>query len=140
MGRLLGKVETAFEVLVERHAVAEQILDAAPRLAARADRDLFVDDASAGADGVGGMRLRDCRLRQSAAAMPACAQTLDPPWPKGETDTTVTGIGASFSAVNRPARPAPTMTMPPLFRLARTPLRPRSAPFVTIERSVWAAT
>src|SRR4029078_8176704 len=39
------------------HAVAEQVLDAAPRLAGEQHRDLFVDDASAGADGVPCMRL-----------------------------------------------------------------------------------
>ena len=42
----------------------------------------------------------------SAAAMPACAQTLDAPSPSGAPETTVTGSGASLSAVNRPARPA----------------------------------
>src|SRR6478736_5499404 len=53
---------------------------------------------------------------ESAAAMPACAHTLEPPWPKGVTEITVTGSGASLSAVNRPASPAPTMTTPPCDR------------------------
>src|SRR6185437_12123385 len=47
-----------------------------------------------------------------AAAMPACAQRLDAPSPNRAADTTVTGRGASLSAVNRPARPAPTTTTP----------------------------
>src|SRR6516225_12141895 len=59
----------------------------------------------------------------SAAAMPACAQTLEPPWPKGAAETTVTGSGASLSAVNRPASPAPTMTMPPPCAPCGTSLR-----------------
>src|SRR5262249_30199508 len=49
----------------------------------------------------------------TAAAMPAWAQRLDAPSPNRAAETTVTGSGASFSAVNRPARPAPTMTRPP---------------------------
>src|SRR5262245_48420896 len=49
----------------------------------------------------------------SAAAMPAWAQTLEPPLPNRPADTTVTFIGASLSAVKRPARPAPTITTPP---------------------------
>src|SRR6185312_12763310 len=53
---------------------------------------------------------------ESAAAMPACAQTLEPPWPKGVTESTVTGSGASLSAANKPASPAPTMTTPPCDR------------------------
>jgi hypothetical protein len=58
VGSFLGKVEMAFEVLVEGHAVAEQILDAAARLAGEQHGDLIVDDACAGADGVGGVSLR----------------------------------------------------------------------------------
>ena len=113
MRRLAGQIEMAFEILVERHAVAQQILDAVPRLARQQQGDLLIDDAGTGADGVGGMRL-GLSPSASAAAMPACAQTLEPPSPKGVTETTVTGSGASLSAVNRPARPAPTMTTPPL--------------------------
>src|SRR5262245_50484882 len=44
--------------------------------------------------------------------MPACAQRLEAPSPSRAPETTVTGSGASLSAVNRPARPAPTTTMP----------------------------
>ena len=35
----------------------------------------------------------------------------------GEGDSTVTGCGASLSAQNRPARPAPTMSAPSAFRV-----------------------
>jgi hypothetical protein len=113
VGRLAGKIEMAFEILVEGHAVAKQILDATPRLTREQQGDVLIDDAGAGANGIGGVA-SGLSPSESAAAMPACAQTLDPPWPKGVTETTVTGSGASLSAVNRPARPAPTITTPPL--------------------------
>src|SRR5450755_3121024 len=45
--------------------------------------------------------------------MPPCAQRLEAPSPRWAPETTVTGSGESLSAVNRPARPVPTMTTPP---------------------------
>src|ERR1043165_6073551 len=64
--------------------------------------------------------------------MPACAQRLDAPSPKRAAETTVTGRGASFSAVKRPARPAPTMTMLPPAGRCRTD-------FVTLVRQLQGA-
>ena len=62
--RLAAEAEMAFEVLVERHAVAEQILDALARLAREQERDLLIDDAGAGRDRVGGMVLGAVALGQ----------------------------------------------------------------------------
>ena len=42
-----------------------------------------------------------------AAAMPPCAQVEEAPSPSGFGLSTVTGSGASLSAVNSPARPPP---------------------------------
>ena len=65
----------AFEVLVERDAVRQQVGNAVTRLARQQVRDLVIDDAGAGADGVGRVRLwrvafghrrRDARLRPQA--------------------------------------------------------------------------
>ena len=44
--------------------------------------------------------------------MPPCAQALEPEAPAGEPASTVTGQGASFSAVKSPAMPAPTTSAP----------------------------
>ena len=55
MRRLAAEAEMTFEVLVERHAVAEQILDALARLAREQQRNLLIDDAGAGDDRVGRM-------------------------------------------------------------------------------------
>ena len=55
MRRLAAEAEMTFEVLVERHAVAEQILDALARLAREQQRDFLIDDAGAGDDRVGRM-------------------------------------------------------------------------------------
>src|SRR5262245_50470942 len=49
----------------------------------------------------------------TAAAIPPCAHRLDAPSPNRAAETTVTGSGASLSAVNSPASPAPTITTPP---------------------------
>ena len=57
MRRLAAEGEMALEVLVERNAVAEQILDALARLAGEQERDLLIDDAGASRDRVGGMVL-----------------------------------------------------------------------------------
>ncbi len=48
--------EPACEVAVERHAVAQQVVDARGRLAGEAERDILVDEAGADRDGVGRMR------------------------------------------------------------------------------------
>jgi len=58
MRRLAAQAEMAFEVLIERHAVAEQVLDAVAGLVRQEMGDLLIDDTGAGADGVGGMRVR----------------------------------------------------------------------------------
>ena len=112
MRRLAAQAEMAFEVLVEGHAVGEQVLDPVARLARQQLRDLLIDDAGAGANRVGGMLLGRCRPRRSRRR---CR-----PAPRGSmrlrrerADTTVTGSGASLSAVNSPASPAPTTTTPP---------------------------
>src|SRR5262245_6870107 len=49
----------------------------------------------------------------TAAAIPPCAHRLDAPSPNRAAETTVTGSGASLSAVKSPASPAPTITTPP---------------------------
>jgi hypothetical protein len=109
-GQLPGQGRDGLRGPCRRHAVAKQILDATPRLAGEQHGDLFIDDAGPGADGVGGMRLRTIAFRSASGdAGRADARSARP---KGETETTVTGSGAA-SAVNRPARPAPTTTMPP---------------------------
>src|SRR5262249_60607987 len=66
MRRLAAQAEMAFEVLIERHTIAEQVLDAVAGLVRQEMGDFLIDDTGAGADGVGGMRvravaLRDCR-------------------------------------------------------------------------------
>src|SRR5580698_4599444 len=47
-----------------------------------------------------------------AAAMPPCAQADAPEWPGREPASTKAGKGASFSAVNSPAMPAPRIKAP----------------------------
>ena len=76
-------------------------------------RDVLIDDAGAGGDRVGGVRCACVSPSPTAAAMPPCAQTLDAPSPSGAAASTVTGSGASFSAVKSPASPAPMMTTSP---------------------------
>src|SRR3569833_4637229 len=48
----------------------------------------------------------------SAAAMPPCAQALEPDVPGCAAASTMAGNGASLSAVKRPARPAPRISAP----------------------------
>ena len=102
--------QTAFEVLVERHAVvrAGRGCAPAPRAPSRARPSRRR----------GRRRPRSCR----AHAPPACRLRRPPrrcrPAPRRSTrlrrsarrSTMVTGRGASFSAQNRPASPPPTMT------------------------------
>src|SRR6201999_4646257 len=56
----------------------------------------------------------DCQLSPSPteAAMPPCAQALEPDRPGRVPARTMLGMGPSFSAVNRPAMPAPNMRAP----------------------------
>ena len=56
----------------------------------------------------------DCQLSPSptAAAMPPCAQALEPDRPGLVPASTRQGMGASFRAVNRPAMPAPKISAP----------------------------
>ena len=44
--------------------------------------------------------------------MPPCAQALEPERPGRVPASTIEGMGASFSAVNRPAMPAPRISAP----------------------------
>ncbi len=60
--RLAAHAEAALEVLVERHAVSEQVLDAGACLARHQLGDLLIDDARARADRVGGVILRPVAL------------------------------------------------------------------------------
>ena len=53
----------------------------------------------------------------TAAATPPCAQADEAPVPSGFGDSTVTGRGASLSAVKSPASPAPTMSAPSALRV-----------------------
>ena len=55
-----------------------------------------------------------CQLSPApiAAAMPPCAQALDPDVPGRAPASTSAGKGASFNAVNRPAMPAPRTNAP----------------------------
>src|SRR5689334_5152352 len=48
----------------------------------------------------------------TAAAMPPCAQALEPDVPGWAAASTMAGNGASLSAVKRPARPAPRISAP----------------------------
>jgi hypothetical protein len=57
MRRLAAQHEMAFQVLVERHAVAKQILDPVAGLARQQLGDFLVDDTGAGADRILGMML-----------------------------------------------------------------------------------
>ena len=107
MRRLAGEAEMTFEVLVERHAVAQQILDALACLAREQQRNFLIDDAGPGAI-VSAAWSSALSPSASAAAMPPCAHRLDAPSPKCAAEMMVTGRGASLSAVNRPASPAPT--------------------------------
>ena len=103
--------ELAFEILVERHAIGEQIVDARAGLARHAEHDVAIADARAGGERVARMCFCGVSPSAIAAAMPPCAQAEDAPAPSGAAATTVTGRGASFSAQNSPARPPPTMRM-----------------------------
>ena len=91
----------------------------------RRSGDVLIDDAGAGGDGVGCVR-----SGMSPSANGRGDATLGPdarrPAPSGAAASTVTGIGASFSAVNRPASPPPTMTTSPRHR-ASSAARKRSA-------------
>src|SRR5690554_1305450 len=55
--------------------------------------------------------------RPNAAATPPWAQAEETPVPSGLGDRTVTGRGASLSAVKSPARPAPTTSAPSASRV-----------------------
>ncbi len=57
MRRLAAQHEMALQILVERHAVAKQILDPVAGLARQQLGDLLVDDTGAGADRILGMML-----------------------------------------------------------------------------------
>ena len=109
MRGLAGDREPAFEVAVERHAVAQagRGCAQAPRAPVRARCPRRP----------GRRRPRWCRRRgpprcrlrhrrRDAALRPG----LEAPSPSGAAEITVTGRGASFSAQNSPARPPPTMT------------------------------
>ena len=52
MGGFAADCELAFEVAVERHAVAQKILDAARRFPGETMCDRFIDDAATHRDGV----------------------------------------------------------------------------------------
>ena len=58
MRGLVTEAQAAFQILVEGHAIAQKILDALPRFLRHEQRDLFVDDAGAGADRVFGVVFR----------------------------------------------------------------------------------
>ena len=45
----------AFEVAIERHAIAQQIFDACGSLAGQSERDRFIDQAAADRDRIGRM-------------------------------------------------------------------------------------
>ena len=95
----------AFEIAVEGNAVGEQIANARRALPRRRSAATsLIDDAGAGRDRVGGVQL-GLSPSPTAAAMPPCAQMLEAPSPSGAAAMTVTGSGASFSAVNRPGKP-----------------------------------
>jgi hypothetical protein len=101
VGGFLGDRELAFEVAIERHTIAEQVVDARRRLARQCQRDVLVDETSADRDRVGRMRFRSIAFADGGG---------DAALRPGAGGASVTGRGASFSAQNRPARPPPTMT------------------------------
>ena len=57
-----GDRELAFEIAIEGNAVTEQVVDARTGLARHSERDRLVDQARAGRDRIGGMRLRAVAL------------------------------------------------------------------------------
>ena len=61
--RLARGLQHAKRVAVERRAVCQKIVDPRPRLQRHAERDVGVDEAGAGGDGVGGVNLRRVALR-----------------------------------------------------------------------------
>ena len=64
MRGLAAQHEMAFQILVERHAVAKQILDPVAGLARQQLGDFLVDDTGAGADRILGMMLGAVALGQ----------------------------------------------------------------------------
>src|SRR5665213_2642107 len=64
----------------------------------------------------------DCQLSPGAteAAMPPCAQALEPDRPGRVPASTMLGMGASFRAVNSPAMPAPKISAPSVSTILST--------------------
>ena len=87
--RLARLHEVALEILVEGHAVGEEVARRARRLACHGQHDAALDDAGAGLHRVA-VRFR-LSPSDSAAAMPPCAQAEEAPWPMGAAASTVTG-------------------------------------------------
>ncbi len=58
-----GDRELAFEVAVEWHAVAQQVVNARPGFARQSERDRFIDQARADRDRIGGMGFRTVAVR-----------------------------------------------------------------------------
>ena len=108
--------EPAFEIAIEGNAVPQEVMDAGRSFARDPERDRLIDQARAGRDRIGRVRLRAVAFRDrggDAALRPRRRGA----WPKGAAEITVTGRGASFSAQNNPARPPPTMTIPSVLRV-----------------------
>ena len=63
MGGLLRDGQPAFEVAIERHAVAQQIMDARAGLACQSQRYRLIDEARADRDRVSGMGFRAVAFR-----------------------------------------------------------------------------
>jgi len=87
----------------------QEVADALAGFARQSQRHGLIDQAGAGGDGIGGVRLRTVAFRDrrgDAALRPRRRGAVA----RGAAEITVTGRGASFSAQNNPARPPPTMT------------------------------
>ena len=112
MGRFAAQRQRAVGVAVERRAQSQQIGDAVGRFARHQIDDAGIAQARAGRHRVGGMVTASRRLRPSPRRCRLAPRRCEPDVPGREPASTRAGKGASFSAVNRPAMPAPRISAP----------------------------
>ena len=97
-------------IAVEADAEAREIFDRLRGRAGEAIDNGGVAEAVARGHRVEGVQRRARRQRPSAAAIPPCAQSVEPSAPSGHLRRTTTGRGARLERRHSPATPPPTMT------------------------------
>ena len=110
--RFAAKNICAVFIAIEAHAEGFKVAYAVGRLARDKAGNRRIDQSGTGGAGVSGMGFNTV-AGASAAAMPPWAQLLAALLLRLPPVKTVTWRGASFSAVNRPARPAPIISTSP---------------------------